>query len=152
MAKIIGCLLLLFHVFADIFEIENLEEVLDFLDESTWVLIDEKECHLGLIAQGLPINGDTLKHLAMIGIDFTFNNLFSSNLESKAPIQWEGGVLFISDFNSKAKVFRKWLEMAQFRPSQIVIIDSGLTNLIEMEKEIEALKIPCQCLHYLKKP
>lgn len=104
----------------------------------------------GLSARHPPISATTLKQLAYIGIDFTFSAPFCPNIETKAPTEWKGGVLFITDFNSKAEVFRKWMEKVQLRPSKIILIDDGKNHLIQMEKQMAEIKIPCICFHYIK--
>lgn len=223
MAKILGsCLRVFFVLFsflhAEIIEIDRMEQILPYIDKTTWVLFDldntliESELQLGrpkwffyevekLTAKGLdyktavldrypewircqnicpirppepeipsivlqvqqsagavfgltarhpPISTTTLKQLAYIGIDFTFSAPFCPPLETQTPTHWQGGVLFISDFNSKGDVFRKWLELSPIRPSKVVFIDDGKNHLFHMEKEMRELKISCTCFHYLK--
>ena len=83
----------------------------------------------GLTPRSIPLSAAKLKQLAYIGIDFAFNAPLSPNLGVQVPAKWEGGVLFLSDFHQKAHLFRKWLEMAKFRPSKIVIVDDGKTSI-----------------------
>lgn len=86
----------------------------------------KEESICNLTAHGLPVNSITIKELAYLSIGYTFNTPFCPNLEARSPPPWEGGgIVFMADFNRKAKVFRKWLNMAQFRPSKLVIIDGG---------------------------
>ena len=181
MAKIICFLSLFFLLHAEIIEIERMEQILPYVDETTWVLFDiddmliESELQVeranrtpepeipsivcqvqqsagavfGLSARHPPVCATTLKQLAYIGIDFTFSAPFCHNLETQIPTHWEGGVLFISDFNRKGEVFRKWLEISPIRPSKIVLIDDGKNNLI-MEKQMAEFGIPSTCFHYIK--
>ncbi|MBX7066508.1 MAG: DUF2608 domain-containing protein [Parachlamydiales bacterium] len=160
MAKILS----LFILFASL-----CAEDLPIVDCETWVVLDiegaidpevapvvQKFQHsagavFGLTALQPPVNAAILKELALIGIDFTFTAPARPNLETKAPVRWEGGVLFISDFNRKAEVFRKWLEMAQFRPSKIVIIDTGNQPKDEIEKQMSQIEIPCRTFHFIRK-
>jgi FMN phosphatase YigB (HAD superfamily) len=104
----------------------------------------------GLTARHPPICATTLKQLAYLGIDFTFSAPFCPPIETKAATHWEGGVLFLSDFNRKGEVFRKWLEISPIRPSKIILIDDGKHHLINMEKQMGAIGIPCTCFHYIK--
>jgi len=218
MAKIIAFLSLFALLRAEIIEISRMEQILPYIDKTTWVLFDiddtllESELQVGrpewffyevgkLMDQGLdyeaavlayypewircqeicpirtpepeiasivlqvqqsagavfgltarhpPVCAATLKQLAYIGIDFTFSAPFCPNLETMTPTRWEGGVLFLTDFNKKGEVFRKWLEISQFRPSKIVLIDDGERHLISMEKQMEELGIPSTCFHYIK--
>lgn len=163
MAKIIALFCLtLFSLFA-----KNADEIFELIDESTWVVFDldsellvsteivqkmqaSAGAVFGLTARAAPLTASTLKDLAYIGIHFTFSAPFCPSLEIKGPTHWEGGVLFISDFNSKAEVFLKWLELAKFRPSKIVIIDSGNMDQIQMGKEVLEIKIPDTSFYYLK--
>lgn len=160
MAKILAFLSIAVLVFCEDFP---------HVDKTTWVVLDidgpidpevapivqemqeTAGAVFGLTALQPPVNAALLKELAFIGIDFTFTAPYRPNLESKAPARWEGGVLFITDFNSKAKVFRKWLEMAQFRPSNIVIIDTGNESETEIEHEMSQIEIPCQTFHFIKR-
>lgn len=104
----------------------------------------------GLTARHPPISATTLKQLAHIGIDFTFSAPACPTLETKPPTLWNGGVLFVTDFNKKGDVFRKWLELSTILPSKIVLIDDGKNHLIYMEKQMGELGIPCTCFHYTK--
>jgi hypothetical protein len=218
MAKMIPFLLIFFPIFAEIIQINRMEQILPYIDETTWVLFDIddtlyesklqvgrsrwffhevekriadgqdyesaiKECYpdwircqeicpirppepdipsivqkvqqsagavFGLTARAPPICSTTLKQLARIGIDFTFSAPACPKLETKPPTLWNGGVLFITDFNRKGDVFRKWLEMSSILPSKIVLIDDGKNHLIYMEKQMFELGIPCTCFHYIK--
>lgn len=179
MAKIIIRYIIVFFalfspVFAEIIQTDRMEEILPYIDKNTWVLFGvdgmEEICAVfepempvivqqaqasanavfGLTALNPPISVAALKRLAYVGIDFTFSAPYCPNLEIQSPIHWEEGVLFISDFSRKADVFRKWFEMAQFRPSKIVIIDEGEPHLIEMDKEMAEMNIPCTCFQYVK--
>lgn len=218
MAKIISFFLLFSFLHAEIIEIDHMDQILPYIDKTTWVLFDiddtliesklqvgrakwffyevekltskgvdyesavllcypewirmQEICpiqapepeipeivHLvqqsagatfGLTARHPPICPTTLKQLAYIGIDFTFSAPFCPVLETQAPTHWEGGVLFLSDFNRKGDVFRKWLEISPIRPSKIVLIDDGENHLIQMEKQMGAIGIPCTCFHYIK--
>lgn len=160
MAKILAFLSIALLLFS-----ENFPQV----DKTTWVVLDingpidpemgpivqemqeSAGAVFGLTALQPPVNAALLKELAFIGIDFTFTAPYRPNLEAKAPVRWEGGVLFIADFNRKAEVFRKWLEIAQFRPSKLVIIDTGKESQTEMEHEMSQIDIPCQTFHFIKR-
>lgn len=160
MAKILTILILFSVLFGDEFPP---------LDENTWVVFDIDgpiECEVvpiihkmqqsagavfGLTALQPPLNATVLRHLALLGIDFTFTAPARLNQEAKAAARWERGVLFIHDFNQKAEIFSKWLEMAQFRPSKLVIIDTGnLSSSNDMEEQISGIEIPCQIFHITK--
>lgn len=220
MAKVIPILFLLFlcPLFAEIIQIDRMEKILPYIDETTWVLfnLDDtllesrlqvgrpkwffyevekriaegqdyesavRSCYpnwircqeicpirppepeipsivlraqqsagavFGLTARAPPICATTLKQLAQIGIDFTFSAPACPRLETKPPSLWNGGVLFITDFNRKGDVFRKWLEMSSILPSKIVLIDDGENHLLYMEKQMFELGIPCTSFHYTK--
>lgn len=75
----------------------------------------------GLTARPLPVNGTILKQLAHIGIQFTFTAPCPPAAETKSPTPWKEGALFLTDFNRKGKIFRKWLEPSLIRPSKVVI-------------------------------
>lgn len=83
---------------------------------------------LGVHAKAPPLTPDTLQKLARIGIRFTFPTP-RPNLRSNLSNSREGGVLFLTDF--KEEVFRKWLEMPEFRPGSISM---GEDYLIELNK------------------
>ncbi len=169
MAKIIAFLLCISFLRAEIIETHQMEEILHYVDETTWVLFDLNDFLLepenpaivrqvqqsagavfGLTARHPPICAATLRRLAQIGIDFTFTAPECPVIESKNLIHWERGVLFLTDFNKKGAIFRKWLEVTEKRPRKVILVDQGKTDLIEMEKEMAALGIPCVCFHYTK--
>ncbi len=149
MAKLTVFLVFVCSLFSD--------EIKPQIDQNTWVLLNIDELPteaeipnlvksagavFGLTAKEPPLSVQTLHQLTRIGIAFTFPAPIRPNLETRSPIQWEGGVLFLSDFNKRADVFQKWLELAQFRPSKIVIIDGGKEDFSEVEKQMEELRIP----------
>ena len=127
-------------------EINHLEEILPHINETTLLAlhIDETQT-CSLTVHGLPLNAEILKEIAYMGIGYTFSAPFCPNLNTRGPVPWEGGIMFIADFNQKTKVFLKWLELSQFRPSKIVIIDSGECPLVPQMAE---LQIPCQVFRY----
>lgn len=96
---------------------------------------DEPSSHaqLGLSVKTPPLTPATLQKLARIGIRFTFPTP-RQNLRSNLSNSREGGVLFITDFNEKAEAFRKWIEIPQFRPGNILMIEDEKDRLIELEK------------------
>lgn len=106
MAKIIFSLLSSFCLFGEIIEIQQPHTLV-----------------LGINPKLPPIAPDTLRKLAYIGIEYTFNTTFQPKAETKTPDEWEGGIRFLSDFEGKAEVFRKWFEISLIKPDQIVIID-----------------------------
>lgn len=158
MAKVLIFFALFSCLRAEMIEIERMEQILPYVDKTTWVFFDldnmliESELQVqqsagavfGLTARHPPISVATLRQLAYIGIDLTYSTPFCPHLEAITPTHWEGGVLFISDFNRKGDIFRKWLELSPIRPSKIVFID------INMEKEMEELGIPSTHFHYMK--
>ncbi len=167
MAKILTFFALFSFLYGEPIKIDRLEQILPYINKATWVLLNiddrlthregEKTCPLsivnqiqqaagstcGLTARHPPLCPETLKQLAYIGIDFTFNVPFCPVLETQAPTRWEGGVLFLSDFSRKGDIFRKWLEISPIRPSKIVLIEKSGTNSIEMEKEMNDVGIDC---------
>jgi hypothetical protein len=137
MAKIIFLLLSVIYLHAEIININQLEEILPFLDDRTLIL--------GLNVQQPPIAPDTLKQLAYIGIEYTFNAPFRPTAEIRAPESLEGGILLLSDFGGKAEVFRKWLEISLIKPSQVILIDDRRDNFFEIKTEMETIGIPSIC-------
>jgi len=137
MAKIVLFLFVFFSVRAEIIEISSMEEIFPYIDQGTLVL--------GLSAQPAPIDPDTLKQLAYIGIEYSFNTPFRPQVESKVPESWEGGIMYLSDFEGKAEVFRKWLEVTLIKPSQIVLIDDKMDHFAEMQSQIDSLGISSVC-------
>lgn len=105
---------------------------------------------LGVTARHPPISVATLKQLAYIGINFTFTAPECPKLEVQPPVHWEGGVLFLTDFNRKGEIFRKWLEYSHIRPQKVILIDDGKENLIQMEEEMAKMNIPFTGFHYTK--
>ena len=78
----------------------------------------------GLTAKHPPLEPKMLKQLAYIGLQLTFGKPFCPPVEAPTRNDWEGGVLFRSDFKKKGKVFRKWLELYKLHPSKKVIVQS----------------------------
>lgn len=104
----------------------------------------------GLTARHPPVCPATLKQLAKIGIDFTFTAPPCPKIDSKTPVHWEGGVLFLTDFNKKGLIFRKWLELTLLRPKKVILVDDSKNNLFDMEAEMAKIGMPCTCFHYTK--
>lgn len=137
MAQIIFLFLLAASLRAEIIQINAMEEILPYLDKRTLVL--------GLNAQPAPIDPNTLKYLAYLGIEYSFNTTFRPQAESKVPDPWRGGVMHLSEFEGKAEVFRKWLETTLIKPSQIVLIDDKMDHFAEVQRKIDPLGIPSIC-------
>ncbi len=85
-------------------------------------------------ARPLPLCASTLKQLAYIGIDFTFNMPVYPVLETRSPAHWEEGILFLTRFTQKEKAFQEWLELSTILPKKMLSRDDGKHNLIEMER------------------
>jgi hypothetical protein len=167
MAKILIFFALFPLLHGETIKIDRLDQILPYINKATWVLLNiddaltegerEETCSLsivnqiqqaagstcGLTARHPPLCPETLKQLAYIGIDLTFNAPFCPVLETQAPTRSEGGVLFLSDFSRKGDIFRKWLEISPIRPSKIVLIEKRGNNSIEMEKEMNDIGIDC---------
>ena len=169
MAKIVFFVLLCGSFYA---ESNQTEYLLPFVDEKTWIFFNtnhesglervypihfpESEIQksagsiLGVTIQTPPISESILKQLAHIGIHFIFTVPERPQLEVQTPIHWEGGVLFLTNFNQRGEIFQKWLEYAHIRPSKIILIDDRKDPLIHLEEEMAKLGVPCTTFHYTK--
>jgi hypothetical protein len=83
------------------------------------------EVVFGLSISTPPLCEETLRRLAHIGIEFAFNVPFCPISEIDPPIQWEKGVLFLTNLNQKEEVLQKLLELCTLRPSKLIIIDGN---------------------------
>lgn len=87
-------------------------------------LLSDEPPLFGLTAKTAPLKPETLKHLAYIGIQFTFCAPPPPQSDLPPAPHWEGGVLFLSEFNRKEETFRKWLELSYLRPSKIITTEN----------------------------
>ena len=141
MAKVISFLFIFAFLSAKTIETSRIENVIPYLDENAWVLIDEtlSEIQIGhagaalaLTARAPPISVATLKQLAYIGIHFIFTAPECPKLEIQSPVHWEDGFLFLMDFNRKDEIFRKCLDYCHIYPKKIILIDDRKENLVQM--------------------
>lgn len=165
MAKIIAFFALFASLYSELLEVDEIEKTLPLIDENTWVLFDidpEPEMTnslqkmnqaagavFGLTALGPPVDAAILKQLTAVGVRYAFNAQFRPNLDKKPPAEWDGGIVFISDFNRKIEIFQKWIEFAQFRPSKLVVIHSG-QEILPLEEQMQKSQIPFHLIHLLK--
>ncbi|MBS0624588.1 MAG: DUF2608 domain-containing protein [Verrucomicrobia bacterium] len=106
---------------------------------------------MGLTARHLIAIETTLDQLASLSIDFKTSCLAQiPQIDFEEPIDYKGGVFFITDFNKKGKVLRQLLEKSENRPSKIVFIDDGLHHLVSAEKELADLDVEFVGVHYTK--
>lgn len=181
MARIVSFLFVFSLLNAEIIEINRIGDILPHIDENTWVLFDidgtlvesalQGACPirpyepqiiheiqqsagavLGLTATHPPISEATLKQLAYIGINFTFAAPERPKLAVQPPVPWEGGVLFLTDFNRKGEIFRRLLEYTHIHPKKIILIDNTREHLIKIEEEVAELSIPFAGFHYGMQP
>lgn len=77
-----------------------------------------------LITKQTPLTEGMIEQLAVIGIDLTFNAPPPpQEFKFEVPIENERGVIFLTDFNEKAEVFQKWLDLVPFKPQKIVNLE-----------------------------
>jgi hypothetical protein len=168
MAKIIHFLLFMSYLQAQVMEIEQMEDLLPFVDEATWVLFDvdetlepnlaclayrmqqSGEACLGLTIRRPPLSAKALEELACIGIDFSFNISIRSIAAIKTPSHWEGGLMFLTEFNRRDAFFKKWVELMDKRPIKIALVSDHYEHLAEMQNSIQELDIPCYSFHFTK--
>ncbi len=103
---------------------------------------------LGLTARHPPIAPLTVEQLHRFGIDLTETApVFPSGFDFKTTL-YRNGIWFVTDFQSKGKVFARLLDAIEVRPKRIVFIDDGRHHLEEMEKVLSERKIEFIGIHY----
>ncbi|PIS02328.1 MAG: hypothetical protein COT85_06055 [Chlamydiae bacterium CG10_big_fil_rev_8_21_14_0_10_42_34] len=115
MAKITALILSICTLFAN-------ETSYRKIDDSTWALF-RPNAPLGLTIKSRPLSPKTLNQLAHIGIRYTFNTTVRPATDPNRS-SLDRGLLFLSDFENREDLFRKWFEQFTYHPSKITITES----------------------------
>jgi FMN phosphatase YigB (HAD superfamily) len=117
-----------------------------------WVkeIQEKSSASLALTARHPPLAKLTLRQLGQFGIDFSHHAPPEVSLDTEHPSHTEEGIVFASIKNSKAALFRQFIEKSDKKPGKILFIDDALHHLEQMEMELQKLGIAFTGFHYTK--
>ena len=102
---------------------------------------------IGVTARQVPLVDLTLNHLKEINIDFSSKKLPDVIIYGfQAPTEMKSGIIFCSEYNSKGKILKAYLDKQNIFPKKIVFVDDSIRHLHAVTKvysEVEVIG-----LHY----
>lgn len=106
---------------------------------------------MGLTARQTPLIPATLRQLSDLGVDFGPSSLAPATFDLTkfvAPVAFNQGVLFVSEFIKKSHVLTAYLDRIGYVPRHIVFVDDSKKHVQDLVEAFNARGIGIVGLHY----